>query len=106
MNTLHSPLKTLNSSSSRLELYPDRLVIQRLDWLSRLIGRDDNLMLAEIADVHIYASRFTPNRWLHLAIVPHHRKPVSLAYRIQQSTEVQDFKRALEQHIKAFAAAR
>ncbi len=97
MVTTFAPLKTLTSASHTVALYPDRLVIERTDWLSRLVGSHQVVYLNDIHEIRLYTSRFMTNSWLQFAIIAAHHGLVALNYHINQQREVREFKEAIEE---------
>src|SRR5512138_1052159 len=97
MVTILVLMKTLTSASHTVALYPDRLVIERTDWLSRLFGSHQVVYLKDIHEVRLYTSRFMTNSWLQFAIFAAHSGIVALNYHIDQQREVREFKEALEE---------
>lgn len=67
------PIKVLEGPGSRLELYPDRIIIRRTDQLSRLFpgifGSAQVVPLEQIRDIRIYSSRVLTREWIQIAII-------------------------------------
>jgi hypothetical protein len=95
MTTAFAPLKTLTSASHKLTLYPDRLVIQRTDWLSRLFGEFHVVFIKDIREVRLYTSRFVTSNWLQFVIFVFDGRPIPLTYRCTQEREVREFREAI-----------
>jgi hypothetical protein len=95
MTTGFAPLKTLTSTSHKLTLYPDRLVIQRTDWLSKLFGEFSVILVKDIREVRLYTSRFMTSNWLQFVIFVAQGRPIPLKYHCTQEREVREFKEAI-----------
>lgn len=95
MTTAFAPLKTLTSASHTLTLYPDRLLIQRTDWLSKLFGQYRVVFIKDIREVRFYTSRFMAGNWLQFVIFTFNTRPISLTYHCAYEREVREFKEAI-----------
>jgi hypothetical protein len=96
MISTFAPLKTLTSASHTVALYPDRLVIERADWLAKLFGSQQVVYLNDIHEIRLYASRFMPTRCLQLAVIDKHGQTIGLTFPVKHQREARELKEAVE----------
>jgi hypothetical protein len=90
------PLKVLHGLNSRLELYPDRVVIARTDFFGKLlpefVGAGQEIALEHITGVFLNESRGVDSPWVliifniqdgHKAMMAYQRGDYKLAHEIK-----------------------
>jgi hypothetical protein len=79
------PLKVLPGLNSRLELYPDRVMITRTDFFGKLlpewVGAGQEIAIEEITGVFLNDSRGTDSPWVLMIFTLHNGHKAMMAFK-------------------------
>ncbi len=95
-----TPLKVLDGIDAQLILYPDRLVIRRGGWMSRLVAsllrshqlEEETIYLDQLIDVQIREYQFLTNGYLEFTVGKEDETKVGFIYAAKYNREVREIR--------------
>jgi hypothetical protein len=99
-----TPLKVINGIDTRIMLYPDRLVIQRGGWVSRLVAsllpshplEEETIYLDQLIDIQIREYRFLTNGYLEFTVGKEDETKVGFIYAAKNNRAVREIRDTIQ----------
>ncbi|MFN8376540.1 MAG: hypothetical protein U0694_27175 [Anaerolineae bacterium] len=103
INQQIQPLKVLPGLNSKLELYPDRVVISRTDFFGKLlpewVGAGHEIPLNDLKGVFLTESRGADSPWILIVLTTHEGHRTLMAYQRHDYKMAQEIKNLIDDYI-------